>query len=558
MAGPSEIDQRGYQRRVIQFFHQSFQEYFAAQALRHGRGIYDGTGILDRLRQQVHELAIVEQKIESIGTGQKTEPVVAGYWQEAVRFCISDLDRKENEQKGVDTATADDAMLMLLPSHNTPAKEARALAVFALQCLAEEPDVKNETVYAVLDTAIDNLNELDGSNTKQNTMMDEAVYAVMQSRFGKLCHDRLLQSYIQARDARRNRIGCVFSLGNSESLNAENAAQMLRPRLETLLSGHSIEERVDAALQLVEAFYRPHAQDANARIDFLPNELLHETINTLLTAAEEKIPSDDSASTAAMWALGWLTSARISKPYATYTFTKTELERLRKIAMDDKRDAFARSWAALILSICAAEKPVFAQADWILEWAQVADGDKPQRQLPVAQPLARPEDIQVFEHLISSHLPIRGKGNVAIALGRLGHFMPEMVEPLLHIFENDIGGKEYLDEALVYLVLTGGSQVASALIQGLFRLKDDTDEYGLSDRCFLGLIGMGDVNALKHQLDLGKEDYISASAYALAGVADPQGKEILLSMEEHTKAEVRKAVVKALAKSTQWNSPNEE
>lgn len=40
VAGSNKIDNRGYERRVIQFFHQSFQEYFAAQAIAHGRGDY--------------------------------------------------------------------------------------------------------------------------------------------------------------------------------------------------------------------------------------------------------------------------------------------------------------------------------------------------------------------------------------------------------------------------------------------------------------------------------------------------------------------------------------
>lgn len=97
VAGSSERDERGYERKAIQFFHQSFQEYFAAQALRHGRGVYDGTDVLSRLRQKVQELDIVERQIESLGTGQKTEPVAAGHWQEVVRFYISTLDKKEKE-----------------------------------------------------------------------------------------------------------------------------------------------------------------------------------------------------------------------------------------------------------------------------------------------------------------------------------------------------------------------------------------------------------------------------------------------------------------------------
>ncbi|HAG81356.1 MAG TPA: hypothetical protein DCL61_09325, partial [Cyanobacteria bacterium UBA12227] len=66
-------------------------------------------------------------------------------------------------------------MLMLLPSPLTAEREARALSIFALQTLVEEPDVSGETVDAVIDAATDNLNRLDGFNTKQNTLMDEVL-----------------------------------------------------------------------------------------------------------------------------------------------------------------------------------------------------------------------------------------------------------------------------------------------------------------------------------------------------------------------------------------------
>ena len=562
VAGSSQRDERGYERKAIQFFHQSFQEYFAAQALYHERGVYDNTGILSRLRQQVQDLDIVERQIESLGTGQKTEPVAAGHWQEVVRFFISTLDQQGKEQSGLGVVSADDAMLALLPSQNTPANKARALASFAVQCLAEEPNLKDETVYQVFDTAVENLNDFDGVNNKQNTLMDEAFYAVMQSRFGKLWHERLLQSYIQACDYRRLKIGSIFltAITASVTLNAENAAEILKPLLEKLNPGYSVEERVDAALRLVEAFYHPQGHNVNARIDFLPYALLQETVNVLLATAEEDA-SNDAVSTAAVWALGWLTSAKNSDSYTTYTFTEAQLNCLRQIVMTEKRDAFARMWAALVLSVCSSEKTVFAQADWIYEWAVVADGNKSHRQLPVIAPLNRPLDVYVLQYLTSSYLPIKAKELVAIALGRLGHFMPEMVEPLLNIFQNELYIQKQRDEALVYLISTGGSQIVSVLVEGLNRPRiEDVSQYDLPGRCFLALIGMGNVDLLKRQLDLGIGEQIDIDAYAyvLAGVTEPQGRKVLESMKNHQKKQVRDAVVNALSKSTQWDSPKAE
>ncbi|MBW4478345.1 MAG: hypothetical protein KME54_16155 [Tolypothrix brevis GSE-NOS-MK-07-07A] len=514
--------------------------------------------ILDSLCQKMHDIPIVDRPIEVLGASQKTEPVVAAQWQEFMRFWILKLGQKNSKSEYLGVVTADDVMLMLLSS-NRSSREARALSSFAMQCLGTEPDLKNETVHLVIDKAIDNLNELDGLNNKLNTLMDEAFYSVMQSRFGQLLHERLLQSYIQTRDARRNKIGCIFlniAITNTEILNAENATQILIPFLEELTIFCSVQERVSAALHLVEVFFRPQGQKNGARIDFLPNGLLRKVVKVLLTAAEQKTVGNDAVSTTAIWAIVWLTSAKTCYSYTTYAFADEELNLLRQVVINEKHDAFARSWSALILSICTSEKTIFAQADWIYEWAVVADGGKPQRKLPKISPLNRPKDIEVMKNLVFSNLPIKTKRYAAIALGRLGCFIPEMIDPLLQVFQDDMCIFDERDEALVYLVFIGNSQVISTLRQGLNRQKDDTDKYDLPGRCFLALIGMGNVDALKQQIELGIKDQldINALACALAGVANPQGRKVLESMKNHKEKEVRNAVINALSKSNQWKS----
>jgi hypothetical protein len=150
---------------------------------------------------------------------------------------------------------------------------------------------------------------------------------------------------------------------------------------------------------------------------------------------------------------------------APYLFSETELDLLRHIVTDESRDAYSRMWSALILSVCGTEETVFIQADWIYEWAVVADGGKPHKKLPVVTPLDRPKDIKVLKSLISSNLPEMPKRSVAIAIGRLGCFVPEMVEPLLQIFQDDLLLDSERDEALVYLVQIGGTQVISSLMR---------------------------------------------------------------------------------------------
>jgi hypothetical protein len=467
IAGSSVIDEQGMKCDPVQFFHQSFQEYFAAQALLNGRGIADRTKVLDRLRQLVHEVEIVDNKIASLGAGTKTEPVTAGNWQEVIRFYIGSLHRRKDQQPAGNDVTADDAMLMLIPAPDAPSRAARAQSIFALQTLVEEPDLRDETVDAVLDTAIDHLNRFDGVNTTQNTLMDEVLYSLMRSCFAERCRKRLLQSFIQSRGDRRSKIGSVYSMAttNGEVLTADNAVEILEPLLARLNDRNSIEDRADATLKLVDVFYRPQGLNSSTSINFLADALLQKTVHVLLETAKDR-NENDTVSFTALWALGWLTTAKTSHSYTSYRFTEVELDDLRYIVADDRRDAYSRMWAATILSICGTGTPVFNQADdWIMQWAVVADGRKPHKELPVVTALDRPQDIKMLKSLIASDIPAYPKRWVAIAMGRLGCFVPEMIEPLFQIFQDDLLLDTGRDEALAYLALMGGEQVISSLTQ---------------------------------------------------------------------------------------------
>ncbi|MEM8613782.1 MAG: NACHT domain-containing protein [Cyanobacteria bacterium P01_H01_bin.105] len=452
----------------VQFFHQSFQEYFAAQALMNSNSISAQVKVLQQLQQLVHGIEIAERKVDFFeGRVTKTEPVTAGYWQEVIRFCIGSLPHRKDNQSKVNEINADDAMLMLLPSPLTADREARALSIFALQTLVEEPDVRGETIDTVIDAAIDNLNRLDGHNTKQNTLMDEVLYSLMRSCFAERCRKRMLQSFIQSCGSRRSRIGAVYSMATTSGdvLNADNAVEILEPLLRKLQIDNSIEIRADAALKLTDAFYRVQTLVSSIRIDFLPDALLPKIVSLLLETAKGS-GEHDAISFASLCALGWLTSAKVCHTHTAYRFTEEELKVLRQIVTDDKRDAYSRMWAALILSVCGTETLIFNQVDdWIMQWATVADGRKAHRDLPTITPIHRPQDTQALDSLITSNIPENPKRLVAIAMGRLGYFIPVMIEPLLQVFQDDLLTDEARDEALVYLTLIGGKKVISFLTQ---------------------------------------------------------------------------------------------
>lgn len=510
--------------------------------------------IFDYLCQQVNDIPIVDKPIEIFGKSQQNEPVVSTEWQVKMQFWMLKLEQEIHKQ-GKNSAIAVDDVIRMLLSPNFYGREARALSSFAMQCLLMEIDWKEETVNFCIDKVIDNLNEFDGFNSSLNTSIDKAFYAVMQSCFGMLLQKKLLQSYIQSRDTRRNQIGCIFlntKIKNSQVIDTSNATQILIPLLEKLSVFCSIEERVDSSLSLVEIFYRSQIQNNGAKIGFLSDVLLREIIKVLMAAIEQETTDNYALSSAAIWAIVWLTDAKASQSYTAYIFSERELDIFRRIIINERQDVFARSNAALILSICNSKQTIFSQANWIYEWAVVADGAKPQRDLQKIVHVDNSREIDVIKQLIFANLPSKVKKNAAVALGRLGCFISEMTDPLLEIFRDDLYSWEQRDEALVYLVLISNSQVISELIRGVNQPGSNTDKYGLRDRCFLALIGMGNVAVLKYQLDLAQSAdtrmYISGYAYALAGVASPLGKKVLESMTNHQDKEIRSAAIEALRK----------
>ena len=198
----TEVDDRGYERQVIQFFHQSFQEYFAGQAINHG---YDSAGsgnAVTRLQSLLSSIEIKEREVNIWGQYKITELVIADYWQEAVRMAIADMSHTE----------ADEAILMLLSHTPMSLQESRPRSVFALQCLADEPKISEETVQEVFNAVIDNIQEGDGSR-ELNTWMDEALAAASESIFNEALNDHLIKGFINGNEEKKRvfKILCQYA-----------------------------------------------------------------------------------------------------------------------------------------------------------------------------------------------------------------------------------------------------------------------------------------------------------------------------------------------------------
>lgn len=538
----SETDSRGFERQVLQFFHQSFQEYFAGQAIKHGYGASASSSVVSRLSELLDKIEIHDQEVNIWGEFKTTEPVMADYWQEAVRLTISDLNAKD----------ADEAILMLLPDAKTSLKECRPRAVFSLLCLADEPKVSTKTAYAVFDAVLENLWENDGFNTKLNTWMDVAMAAVGKSSFGSAMRERLVQAFKDNTGEKRNLIGCTILLSSNATqaaLSLSSPDSIVAFAQKGLSSGRQ-SETILTALELMNCFFT-----ANGKMGFLSKNQQETIIQALMNVLD----TNAAIQNAAIWALLWLTNAKSSNSYnieAVEQNVHLSPEAARKIEQSLRYaipDSFTLAYGCLVLTRKKGLRLVPQQLDWIYELAVIADGEKARRELPRVAPAGENDTtIHWMRSLLDLNLPLINAARIAQALGALGYFGAEMVQPLKHLFGNKKFTFNERDEAMIYLSMIGTPEVVETLVEAADMLPSENGDYDAYSRGLFGLLLLDNVDVLTTQIykALPHAD-LNAYAFGLAGSADPRGRDVLIYLKKHQDARIQQAAVLALEKK--WN-----
>jgi energy-coupling factor transporter ATP-binding protein EcfA2 len=552
----TETDQRGYDRRMIQFSHQQFQEYFAAQAVNHGRDDSGQEGPLARLRSLWGTIKTHEREV-SIRDGYKiAEFVLDAEWQETIRMAIA----------GLNPEAADDAILMLLPDSTTPPHEARARVVFALRCLAYEPRVSEQTALAVCDAVIDCIQEGDGFNSEPHTWMDEALAATAESAFRIPIRDRLIEGFIANRGDKRRHIGSCLTLRSTDddsAVSLENADALITFARHGL-SSQKQTERVRTALELMNRFFL-----TDGRLGFLePNQ--RDSLSEILMTALFK---DEATVCAAMWALAWLTGAsrrtpgnrlaESSKPKPTVDMIHLDPPKIRQIEnilQTPGLDATTLGYGCLVLTTEIGLNPVVQQLDWMYELAVIADGVKPRRRLPTPGPTGHLASTGWLKDMMINR-PAGVSCRIAQALGSFGVYLSEMVRPLQFVFQNPKYHNDDRDEALLYLALVGAPDAIDTIIEAADTPPCEKEDY-LYSRGLFGLLLLDNVDILAGQIRkaLAHSDP-DAYAYGLAGSRDPRGRALLDQLKDDTNPRVRKAVEKAFARpwmSSQSMAPESE
>lgn len=383
---------------------------------------------------------------------------------------------------------------------NANLNEGRALIVFALQCLADGPEVTTATRHAVFDAAMDFLGALDGYTSAANTQMDVALRAVMRSRFGNECRRRFLAEYVRERDARRNRIGSALVT----NLDVESAPQGLSDRLRSLL--HSLDasdivDRAGAALEIMDLFFVARTTRAATKVSELPAELVRESAAKLVAIMDTDTEPDGSMSHATSWALAWLVDAYEPRSEARPELTPGERVVMLRIASNTDYDAATRARCLAVYAADSAEGRFdYTPTDWLERLALVADGNEPPAAVPVRMRPVPALDPVPFLSLLS--VPNHSARRTALSLCRLGCLVPELAAVLVRTSEDESLDVNVRDEALFHLTLIGDDTAVDALLAGAVAKWRESETYGFAEHCILGLIGLGRPEILERFLTL--------------------------------------------------------
>lgn len=504
-----------HQRRRFQFFHQSFQEYFAAQALHDGRATGVAGDAVDVVRARVREAEPVPRVFE-VWNRTLDEHVVADDWEEVVRHWIEELDAAAPD----DSTAVDDAVLMMLPRPGTSRPKGRALAVFALHCVANLQGCRPATVDAVCDAVIDVLGDADGLQDVRHTQLDDALHAVATSRWADRLRARMLDRYDAVVDPTvRLRIGrtaaAVLTHGIDRN-HPDEIAAAVGDAVADVLDGSPAATTPRTYLRLMAVAYvarvrelaeQPPVEDTGGPPGSpLPDKLWRlcraiplrgvgrATRRRLVDHLIAAVAAADRASVTAAWALRWVIGPHL-RIADVGALTAEHRAQVRRLLANGACDPHSQSVLAELLAMPTDDSRRY-ELDWILAYAHLADGDLRRSLLPHPSSARDDADRSMLARMVVRPLPIREAGAVALAAGRAGLRTRELIAPLVRLLRHGRPDADTRDEAIVLLSQIPDMAAAGALHSLSVDPPPDIDVTFWSERMLLAIVGSGDVDVI--------------------------------------------------------------
>jgi hypothetical protein len=282
----------GIEVPVFEFRHLTFQEYMAGRALAYGRFPNP-----DREPRDAVVARLAGQTATVRTRAGRTEVAVTENWREALRLCVGC--RRDRED-------IDATLLAILNARDgeNAVVTARPRAVLAVECLADEPSIREETALIVLRQFIVYIQK-DDVYGAGDTIAYRAALELAGSEWSRRFEEALVDEFMVKPWDARGDFGGLFSMVRDIRCQKELLPIVLSEELAALQSG---EERraVASALHLSQLAFGGRLKTG----DDAHRSLIVATCNTLMSMLGGSVP----AAHAAAWALGWMSAKGLWTP----------------------------------------------------------------------------------------------------------------------------------------------------------------------------------------------------------------------------------------------------
>jgi len=301
---------KGRQSPIFEFRHLTFQEYLAALALVEGK--FPGR---DKTKGLAGHIAPLAGETGECKSKYKMEVKVKDNWREVLRLCAICCADDE-----VDAVLL--AILNPVPGED-PEKTAWARAILAISCLADEPNVGDETAHKVFNAFARQINR--GDRTRHTkTTADAAAMTLVGLEWAAPLRAELIREFCRRAPLVRHSPGSLCAMmGTAAALKDDKE---LEPwwidRVNGLQSGDE-SEAIGAALDIMFMAYKDRCV------------IVAGLVSGLLGLLNKNGP----AAHAAAWALGWLSKKK------KLTATTEETGQLISFVSHPDSDIEAVRWA---------------------------------------------------------------------------------------------------------------------------------------------------------------------------------------------------------------------
>lgn len=263
---------------VYEFRHLTFQEYLAARALVDGRFPSRDP----RQNLAAHVVPLAGRTIEMTFTeGGPKETEVVENWREALRLCAAIC--SDDDVDGV-------LLSILTPQVNDTSAVARARAILAALCLADEPNASDEVADQVLRTLAKQVAGQDGKGPVE-TGIDAAAMELAGTRWANALCAALGDEFCLREPHTRWNPGGMLAMVSAENADPDKAGLTnLLIEQTRRLCDEDEREAIRAALCVMHLSFRDKAQLIPGLVDILL----------------KRLAGSAPMAHAAGWALGWL------------------------------------------------------------------------------------------------------------------------------------------------------------------------------------------------------------------------------------------------------------